>query len=83
MNELNTTAESTPIVLKTVIPINSLTPSPEIPTGNANNINIDNRANTKNTSIIFVCCPNDKNSKKNNNDSKKLFTSVISELYNK
>ena len=83
INELKTTAAFTPIVLKTVIPINSLIPSPEMPIGNANNMIIDNNVKTKKTFIKSIYCPNDKNNKKNNNASRKFFTKVINMLYTK
>ena len=76
-------ASFTFIILKTIIPINSLTPNPDMPIGNANNIIIDNRLNTKKTFNILTYCPNDKNKKKNNNASKKFFINVINALYPK
>ena len=83
INELNTTAESTPIMLKTTTPKASLTPNPEIPMGNANKTIMDNNEYTKNTFIGSMYCPNDKNNRKNNNASKNIFTKVTNVLYPK
>jgi|SRR3989344_9042377 len=81
INELKTTAESTLIVLNTTIARASLTPSPDIPIGNANKIIMDNRKKTKKTFIGSIYCPNDKNNKKNSNASKKSLINVINTLY--
>ena len=81
MNELKTTAAFTPIVLKIVTPINSLIPNPEIPTGDASIIIMDNKLKTKKTFIKSVYSPNDKNNKKNSNASRKFFTNVTNKLY--
>lgn len=64
-----------------VTPISSLIPNPEIPTGDASNMIIDNKVKTKKISIKFVCCPNDKNNKKNSNASIKFLTNVINISY--